>query len=105
MGVVLLYALLTAAAFYLGSRAVITEPIWSLYPRKLAAWADCAACSGFWYGLGVAIVLKFPLLGLDGGHWLTPVVAGLCSMIWTPLVAALHQLAMIHLGSALDEEG
>lgn len=102
---VMLYALLTAAAFYLGSRAAITEPIYSRYPRKIAIWADCAACSGFWYGVVVAIVLKFPVFGLDGGHWLTPIVVGLCSMVWTPMVAALHQLAMIHLGSAIYEEG
>lgn len=105
MSTVLLYALLTTAMFYLGSRAVITAPIWSRYPRKLAALLDCAACSGFWMGLVAAFVLKFPLLGLDGDHWLTPVVAGLCAMIWTPLVAVLHQTAMIHLGSTLDEEG
>lgn len=106
MSVLVLYPLLTAAIFYLGSRAVITSWIWSRYPRWLAMLADCAACSGFWAGLGVAWALRFPFLGLDGHHWFTPVVVGLCSMIWTPLVAALHQHAMITLGSAIpDPEG
>ena len=106
MQALILYPLLTAALFYLGSRAVITSWLWTRYPRWLAAWADCAACSGFWYGTLTAVVFKFSLFGLDGHHWTTPIIVGLCSMIWTPMVAALHQTALLHLGSALpDPEG
>jgi hypothetical protein len=100
----LLYPLLTAAAFYLGSRAVITTWLWSRYPARLAAFMDCAACSGFWYGAGAALVFQQPFLGLDGHAWTTPIVVGLCSIIWTPVVAAMQQRALDELGSALGEQ-
>ncbi len=102
MSAVLLYALLSTAAFYLGSRATITSWLWTRYPRWLVKLADCAACSGFHYGAIVAAVFRFDVFGLSG--WATIPVVALSSMIWTPLLAALHQMAMDRLGSAVTEE-
>lgn len=100
------YPLLTAALFYLGSRAVITQFIWSRYPSGLAALMDCAACSGTWYGLGVAVAvgnaakLNFGQLAYDS--WYTPPIVALCSMVWTPIVANVLQRSLFGLGSAVS---
>lgn len=106
MQTLVLYALCTAALFYLGSRAKITQPLWSRYPQKLAIFMDCAACTGFWYGLAVAAVggygLGLPLLGLPGDRPSTIAAASLASVAWTPMVAALMQLGLEHLGSAVE---
>lgn len=94
----LLYPLLTTALYYLGSRAKITQFIWRRYPKWLDGYMVCSACVGTAYGVGVALVgglyFHLPFLVLPGCHWITPVVVGLCSMVWTPVLAALHLLAM-----------
>lgn len=103
---VLLHLVATTALFYLGSRAVITSWLWSRYPRWLATWADCAACSGTAYGAAVALAAK------AAGIWVLPVPWGLpavlvvapaLGMIGTPLLAYLHQEALFGLGSAVQE--
>jgi hypothetical protein len=99
-----LYALLTGALFYLGIRARITAPLWSLYTRRLARFMDCAACIGFWYGAGAALVLRLDFLGLDGEGHLTPLAVGLCAVAWTPVVAALQHRALEALGTVVSEE-
>lgn len=104
MTALVLYPLLTAAAFYLGSRALVTEAIWSRYPARFAAFMDCAACAGTWYGLAVGIAgaqIGLPFLGLPGAAWYVPLLVAACSMIWTPIVAAVHQAALERLGSAV----
>jgi hypothetical protein len=101
METLLIYALCTSAAFYLGSRAVITHWLWSRYPRRLAVFMDCAACTGFWYGLGFAwlsTVCGYPVKT----HY-TPWVIGLCSMVWTPIVAGIMHKGFEWLGSAVDD--
>ena len=111
LDVVLTLPFITAALFYLGSRAVITQGIWSRYPPRLAAFMDCASCSGFWFGVCVSAV------SLVRAYWgsaltldnvlgcVTQVVGyGLISLTTTPLVAALHQKAMEFLGSAVEQE-
>jgi hypothetical protein len=107
METLVLYALCTAAAFYLGSRALITRPVWSRYPRPFAIFMDCAACTGFWYGLGVSAfggyVLGLPLLGLPGDRPSTVALAALASVAWTPIAAAAMQLALEQLGSAVTD--
>lgn len=93
-----LYALLSTAAYFLGSRATITRPIWSRYPKRLDAFMLCAACSGFWYGvaaaLGIGWYLDVPFLVLPGRFWLTPCVVGLCSLVFTPWLASKHLAAL-----------
>jgi hypothetical protein len=93
-----LYAMLCAALYYLAARAKITEFAWSRYPRWLDYYTLCAACSGVLYGVivafGIGWYLDVPFLVLPGRFWLTPVVVGLCSLVWTPWLAAKHLAAL-----------
>jgi hypothetical protein len=97
-----LYALLTTAAYYLLAKAMITRWLWSKYPAWLDYYTSCAACSGFLYGVVVALVLGWPLkltfLGLDGRAWFAPVLVGLGSMVWTPIIANMQIHSLINLG-------
>lgn len=92
------YAMLTPAMYYLGSRAAITRFAWSRYPAWLDYYTFCAACSGFLYGvicaLGIGWYLDVPFLFLPGRYWLTPVIAGVLSIFWTPVMAARHLTAL-----------
>src|SRR5512147_2730950 len=101
----LLYPLLTAALFYLGSRATITAFLWRRYPPMLAALMDCAACSGTWYGFLVAATLGrwagLDFLTLPATAYYTPIVVALCAMVTTPIVAHQTQQALMELGSAI----
>ena len=103
----LLYSILTAALFYLGSRAVITQAIWNRYPRPFAKFMDCAACSGTWYGAILAATvgryLGLDLLGLDSQAWSTPIVVALVSMVTTPIVANVMQRSLLELGDAVGD--
>jgi hypothetical protein len=105
MTALILYPILCATFFYLLSRAVVTSWLWTRYPRWLAAFLDCASCSGTWIGLILAIVgghvYDLDFLGLDGESPSTWPVVALCSTLWTPLVAALHQKALEFLGTAI----
>ncbi len=101
-----------AALFYLGSRAVITSWMWSRYSPRLAAFMDCAACTGFWYGAATAGATAgagaaMPISGLfqdsAGGHLAAVFVTGLCAMVWTPIAAAVHQHSLLVLGSAIPD--
>jgi len=106
MEVILVYALLTSAAFYLGSRALITRALWSRYPRWLATFMDCAACTGFWYGFAAGWLLhdSLPLLpGVSIRIPFFPILTGLCSIVWTPIVAGLMQAGFERLGSAVED--
>jgi hypothetical protein len=107
------YALLTSALFYLGSRAVIMSWLWGRYPPRLARFMDCAACSGFWYGLivgGIAWVCDYPGSSTYPaearilGEWWSPFVVALCSVVWTPIVAGFMQAGFERLGSAVGED-
>ena len=102
MTIVLLYALLTTATYYLLARAMITKPLWSRYPRWLDYYTMCAACSGLLYGVVVALAIGWtqdlPFAGLPGRFWLTPPLVGLSSMIWMPILASLHVGALVQLG-------
>ena len=97
----LLYPLLTTAAYYLGARALVTRFLWSRYPVWLDSFMLCSACSGFWYGLGAGIYGRFygvDFLGLPARDLSTPLVIAFCSTVWTPLVSALHATALDRLG-------
>lgn len=102
---ILLFVLVSTACFYLGSRAVITRFLWSRYPSWLASFMDCAACSGFWYGLGLAIVWgQWRPLPFDLPLEAAPLV-GLCSMVWTPFGAAMMQRSIDDVGTAVAPVG
>lgn len=100
----ILYAFLTAALYYLFARAMITKSLWSRYPAWLDYYTSCAACSGFLYGGAVALAIGWtqdlPFLGLEARFWATPIVVGLGSMIWTPILAEIHVRALLQLGVA-----
>ena len=87
----LLYITLSTALYYLASRAKLTHALWSRYPKWLEYWTICAACSGFAYGVGLGAlggrVLELDFLGLSGTAWYTPLAVGLCTMVWTPILA------------------
>jgi hypothetical protein len=106
---IVLYPILTAVTFYLLSRAVIMQPIHALIAAiRLAHVADCAACSGFWYGLvfgASGAVLHVPFLGLTATWQLYAVVPliGFMSIWWTPLFAALQDKAMEQLGRTVPD--
>jgi hypothetical protein len=106
MELLIVYALLTSSAFYLGSRAVITSWLWGRYPKRLARFMDCAACSGAWYGAGfsyLANVLGYPSSG-PLAEWWSPILVGLCSIVWTPIVAGLMQAGFERLGTVVDDD-
>lgn len=103
---VILIALLTAALYYLGSRAMITRALWSHYPAPIARFMDCPACSGFWYGAWCTYVLSYydphlSYLGLEVGSPFTWIAVGLCSIVATPIVAGLMQRSLDVLGTAV----
>ena len=106
METLLIYALLTSSAFYLGSRAVVTRAIWSHYPRWLATFMDCAACSGAWYGAGFAWLLRDMLPLYPGIRGIFAILlTSLCSIVWTPIVSGYMQAGFERLGSAVPDEG
>lgn len=108
METLLVYAFCTASLFYLGSRAVITSWLWRHYPPKLAAFMDCSACSGTWYGALVAYVggyhLGLGFMSLPGDQPATVAAVALCSMAFTPITAGLVQRGFDTLGTAVAPE-
>lgn len=95
---ILIYPLLTAALYYLGARAMITQALWSRYPPRVDAFMQCAACAGFWYGAGLGVtglIIGTPFLG--SAAWWTPIVVGLAAIVWTPIIANVHEAALYQL--------
>lgn len=104
MSTVVLFALLTTAAHYLGSRAMITKWLWSRYPPRLARFMDCAACSGFWYGLLFAALMSTDdYLGIHGVIRVQLTIA-FCSIVTTPIAAGLMQKGFEWLGAIVQDE-
>lgn len=100
MEAVAVYAVATPALFHLGARAKLTQPIWSLWDdTAFGRFMNCAACSGFWYGLLVATIGYILGWTFFGAHawWAIPTVA-VCSIVTTPLLAAAHERALHQLG-------
>ena len=92
----ILYGTLCAATYYLVARAKVTSFLWRRYPRWLAYWTDCSACSGTWYALGWAFVgqhFNVSHLGLPGPDWFGYVLAAAIGMVWTPVFAWLQTYA------------
>lgn len=113
MMTLVIFALLSTALYYLGSRALITRWLWSRYPSAIAHFMDCAACSGFWYGFFLSLAYGDEH-AFDGAltlpsnqvlrAFMTSSIVGLCMLVLTPLVAGLMQYALVIVGSAVDEE-
>jgi hypothetical protein len=104
MSSLLLLVLLSTAFYYLGSRATITSFVWDRYPPAFGRFMDCAACSGFWYGILVSTA--FVVAGRDLPLELTPdvlsiLVCGWISMVLTPIGAGLLQRGFEMNGSTL----
>ena len=97
------YALLCASLFYLGSRALITSWLWRRYPRWLAVFLDCSACSGFWYGAALAFVFRWPALAVRGDEWWAPIAIGLFSIAWTPMAVGLLQAGFERAGTTVED--
>lgn len=107
MTALLLYPLLCVALYYLMARATLTEALWSRYPAWLDRLTSCAACSGFWYGLGCAGLgwwQGWSVGGLPARDPVTVALVGLCSIVWTPLLAALHIRALERLSAPTSSE-
>lgn len=97
---IFIYPLLTAAIYHLGARALITHWLWSRYPDWLDSGARCPACSGFWYGIAcglLGILTGTPFLG-STAWWAIPII-GLASIIWTPIIAAAQEKAILAIGA------
>ena len=101
-----LYSMLAAAAYYVGSRAKITSWLWSRYPSGLAAFMDCAACSGAWYGLIISLTVgrhfELRYAGLSPYDWMTHFVVMASSIVTTPITAGLMQWGLDHVGTAVE---
>lgn len=104
----ILFSILASSFFYLGARATITGWLWSRYPPPLARFADCSACSGFWYGVLLAVTIgrRYGLsyLGLDPFDLWTPILVGFGTLTTTPIVAGLMQAGFEQLGSAVESD-
>ncbi len=94
--------LIPVATFFLGSRAMITQFLWSRYPRWLDSLRECAACSGFWDTLILALFLRYvigaPLPILPNSNW-CPLLLALCGVVTVPLIASMHDRALQDLGA------
>lgn len=106
MTALVLYALLSTAMWYLGSRALITSAIWSRYPPRFASFMDCSACTGFWWGYVFAFVVgrhaDLLFIGLPADAPYTPFVVGLCMIAIVPIGAGLMQWGLWQAGSATN---
>jgi hypothetical protein len=101
-----IYALISTALFYLGSRALITRALWEAYPPWLTKLMDCPACVGFWWGMIMHLVSR--RLDLDVGplpieHPASPVLVGLCMLVLTPIVAGFMQHGLDLVGTVAPE--
>lgn len=94
-----IYPVLSASLYMLGSRDLITRWLWSKYPPGVDKFMTCAACSGTWYGAALAILgagFNWPFLGLPGYHIGTVIVVALYTKILTPIIAAKHVAALLY---------
>lgn len=96
MEAVAVYALATPALYHLGARAKLTQAIWSRWEDTgFGRFMNCAACSGFWYGLIVATIGYVLGWTFFGSHaWWTIPTVGTCGIVTTPLLAAAHERAL-----------
>lgn len=111
MQTLVLFSILSASLFYLGSRATITGWLWSRYPPGFARFADCPACTGFWNGALLSLIfgdLFDPVFtrGIVEPYSiaLEAVLVGLCMIVLTPIVAGIMQYALGVVGHAVEPD-
>lgn len=95
----LFLGILGAAFHYVTYRAMVTKWMWSRYPRWLDALLSCAACSGFWVGIGAGALARtqnYSLLGFE--DWLLLPAAGAVTMVLAPVIAWLQVYTLTALG-------
>jgi hypothetical protein len=100
METLLLYTLATTAFYYLGYKAMITRRLWSWYAQwpSFSSFMGCSACAGTWYGFVVGALGQWyglPFFGITA--WWSFFVVGICTMVTTPFVAALHDYTLRYL--------
>ncbi len=105
MMALVLYALISTALWYLGSRAMVTHAIWSRYSSNVAKFMDCPACSGFWYGLFLASTIgrqqNIAFMGIDALEPTTPFLVGVCMITVVPVCAGIMQWGFWQAGEVL----
>jgi hypothetical protein len=80
------FMVLSTAIHYLFGRAEITRFLWIRYPPFLDRLARCAACSGFWIGLGLSQLVQPPFVEqVRWNYWLAPFVGALYGLFLTPI--------------------
>jgi len=82
-------ATLAATIHWAVARAQIMRWFWDAawLPELLCNLLACAACSGFWLGLGLGLLGIRPLA--TGHAWLDVAAAGACGIVGTPLVEGI----------------
>jgi hypothetical protein len=98
----LLIPFLTTSCWFLGALAGITERprAWiAIRLPDLIRILNCAACSGTWYGFAFGAFFD-PADDL----WLSILVTGACSMVWTPFLGALLVRSLFVISEAINDE-
>lgn len=99
MLMLVLYAMLATSFWYLGSRALVTRALWTRYPRWLATFMDCPACTGFWWGLILALTARFTTwLPSTGFH---PIFVGIACIFLVAVGAGIMQRALFEAGTVI----
>jgi len=101
-----LYVAVSTALYMLLARDLITRGLWSRYPKWAEKFTLCAACSGTWYGLGLAALSwwqGWPFAGLPGDNVITVLVIAAWTKTFTPILAEMHIRALINTSD--DEDG
>jgi hypothetical protein len=82
-------AIFCATVHWLVARAKITMWFWDAMwlPDSINRLLTCAACSGFWIGLGFGALGVRPLV--TGHWWLDVIAAGTAAMYATPVAEAV----------------
>lgn len=103
-----IYPVLSTSLYMLGARDLITAPLWRSYPPWLDKFMTCAACSGTWYGAGLAVLgagFNLPFFGLPGYHIGTVVVVALYTKVLTPIIAQSHIAALMYTSNDSQDPG
>ena len=87
LGALLTLGLLAAGIHWIAGRSSIMKWFWSAawLPKSLGALLACAACSGFWLGVGLGVAGVHPIMPL--GDWTLGVLcSGLLGVVVTPVI-------------------